>query len=37
MMVEGAISKMDLDLIKNTKGVFTENERGTRRVCISRF
>ena len=28
MMVEGAISKMDLELVRNEKGVFTENERG---------
>ena len=28
MMVEGAITKMDLELVRNEKGVFTENERG---------
>ena len=31
MMVEGAISKMDLELVRNEKGVFTENERGHQR------
>ncbi|OUW57583.1 MAG: hypothetical protein CBD57_04750 [Candidatus Pelagibacter sp. TMED197] len=28
LMVEGNISELDVDLIKNTKGVFTSNEKG---------